>query len=126
MWCLEPGLAGHDCPLKREIANREIEIDLDEGVAQREEGKNRVSLGSPEFLKTMRALAQDISERCGSVSIDELRAGAERLNIEPHHRNVWGVIFRGKHWEEVGVKNSEVVSNHARLIRRWRYRACQH
>ena len=97
------------------------DFDLQTGEREKSIGLDRVSVGAEEFIDMMRETAIEICKRQGSVSSDDLRRVADMAGIEPHHPNAWGAIFRGKHWECVARKRSELVSNHAREIRVWEY-----
>ncbi len=92
----------------------------------REGGRKQLGLDLVEdhnfsFVDHMRDLAIAISNRDGQVTSDDLRRAATRLGIEPDHQNAWGAIFRGKRWKPMGYVNSTLPSNHARVIRVWRW-----
>jgi len=70
----------------------------------------------------MREYARDFAARTGTVTADDLRLEAVRRGIKPHHHNVWGAIFRGREFEQVGWAKSALVTNHAHQNRVWRLR----
>jgi len=92
------------------------------GLQLRDRGLDQVESNSPTFQELMRAEAKRICRIKGWVTSDDLREYANREGIEPHHPNAWGAVFRGKDWVTVGIANSTVPTNHARLIRRWAYK----
>ena len=92
------------------------------GLDLRDRGLDSVEGNSMTFQDRMRAEAIRISNARGWVTSDDLREYADREGIEPHHPNAWGAVFRGKCWVTVGIANSTVPTNHARLIRRWAYK----
>ena len=96
------------------------EFNFEQGILERESGKDLVSIKGDNFLGLMRSEAARIAKNLGSVTIDDLRRLAIERNIKPHHPNVWGAIFRGDKWVSTGFTQSELVSNHARTIRVWR------
>ena len=87
----------------------------------RADGQARVERNAGETFDMLRDLARDESRRNGSVTADRLRELASIHGIEPHHFNVWGAVFRGRHW----VKVREVVSTrpegHGNRVFEWRY-----
>ncbi len=101
---------------------RQATFNLDQSVAAKETGQDLVSSHNPTFLDTMRQVARDIAARQGSVTADDLRRYAAAHSITPHHPNAWGAIFRGAHWQSIGIRRSALVSNHARTIRGWSLR----
>ena len=92
------------------------------GLNLRDRGLDSVETNSMTFQERMRREAIRICRRKGWVDSDDLREFAEAEGIEPHHPNAWGAVFRGANWVTVGITNSRVPTNHARLIRRWAYK----
>ena len=92
------------------------------GLDLRDRGLDSVEGNSMTFQEQMRAEAIRICRLKGWVDSDDLREYAEAEGIEPHHKNAWGAVFRGNDWVTVGITNSRVPTNHARLIRRWAYK----
>ena len=99
----------------------QLSLDTAQGEILKKQGQAAVIAGSLSFVQFMQAQAVEISDKCGFVSSDNLRVSAEELGLVPHHPNVWGGIFRGPHWKQVGRKKSAIVGNHAREIRLWRW-----
>ena len=97
------------------------QLDLFIGTQRKEAGISLVESNAVPFIEAMRREAIRISILRGSVTSDDLRLYADRHGFIPHHQNAWGAIFRGKAWRIVGRKKSELVSNHTREIRIWRY-----
>ena len=96
------------------------------GLQLRDTGLDRVEQKSMTFQERMRMEAIRICRLKGYVDSDDLRELAEEEGIEPHHKNAWGAVFRGSDWVAVGVANSRIPTNHARLIRRWAYKPKGH
>jgi len=92
-----------------------------EGLDGKREGLEQVTKNNPDFVTTMRDIAISMSLRWGSVNSDDLRRAALEMSLEPNHPNAWGAVFRGKEWKPIGWKHSRLKSNHARMIRVWRY-----
>ncbi len=99
----------------------QLSLDTAQGEILKKQGQATVIAGSLSFVQFMQAQAIEISDKCGFVSSDNLRVIAEELGMVPHHPNVWGSIFRGKHWRVIGRKKSAVVGNHGRSISIWRH-----
>jgi hypothetical protein len=97
-------------------------MSVQEGLRRKQEGRLRVEGRSLGFLRIMRSYARSVSSRRGRVTCDDLREFAKKNNIQPHHPNVWGSIFRGNNWVFIGWTTSRVSSNHARENRVWRSR----
>ncbi len=96
-------------------------FSLEQGRAGREAGKDLVEAHGEGFVELMRREAERIFWLRGVVNCDDLRAYAKSLGIVPNHPNTWGSIFRGPHWKQIGLTQSQLVSNHARTIREWKY-----
>jgi len=80
-----------------------------------------MEVNNPSFLSIMRAHAKEVSDREGSVTIDDVREYAERNGLIPQHRNVWGVVFSGRGWESLGQAASRTPSNHAHQNKVWKW-----
>jgi hypothetical protein len=97
------------------------QLDLLEGERRREEGISRVAGNSAMFLARMRNKAIYISNLFGKVTSDDLRCYAKVWDIEPHHPNAWGAVFKGKNWKCIRRAKSWWPSNHARSIGIWKW-----
>lgn len=100
-----------------------MQLSLPEGRQRKIAGMDAIETASMDFVRAMRETAILISQQAGMVSSDELRVAADDMGLQPHHQNVWGVVFRGPHWVPVGRKRSAIPGNHHREIRVWRYQA---
>ena len=96
-------------------------LDLADGMARQEAGKDRREAAEEDWLTWIRAVARRISLSHGEVCVDALRQEAVRAQREPRHPNTWGCVFRGPEWEMVGRVHSAVPSNRGREVKRWRY-----
>ena len=94
---------------------------MESGKELKQLGLDLVEEHNKTFVELMREHAIALSRRHGRVTSDDLRAAAARSGIEPDHKNAWGAIFRGKNWKPLGFENSKIPSNHARVIRVWRW-----
>lgn len=92
---------------------------MNNGKYLKERGLNLVESNNMEFVQTMRAYARKEIKRKGCVSIDEVRAYADKEKLKPDHCNAFGSIFRTKDFIPVGRKNSQVPSNHSRSVIIW-------
>lgn len=91
------------------------------GALMKQAGLELVADSNASFVETMRTIAKGISILRGQVCSDDLREAASKARLKPKSPNVWGCIFRGPEWVEVGRKISEHPSNHAREIRVWKW-----
>jgi len=89
------------------------------GKQLKEQGQIQVEANNQEFVDAMRFNARLIAKQNGSVSTDDLRAVADRLNMKPKHPNCWGSIFRGKEFQPLRSFPSKILSNHGRSIIEW-------
>jgi len=78
--------------------------------------------GGDEFLNVMRHLAAMISNVQGSVTCDDLRAGADAMFICPPHPNYWGAIFRPAEFVNTGMRISRRRNAKARRIAVWEFK----
>jgi hypothetical protein len=92
------------------------------GEQLRDLGLDKAESNSKHFVDTMRTIAKKIAREKGSVSTDDLRIEAVKIDIAPFHHNAWGSIFRGPEWVVVDRKKSEFKGNHAREIKVWSLR----
>lgn len=101
--------------------NAQLSIfDLQSAIHARDQGIARIIDNNGTFVETMRGIARLIARRRGIVSSDDLRKVATDYGITPNHENAWGAIFRGNEWVAAGSIQSQIPSNHGRLIRTWR------
>ena len=96
--------------------------DLEKGLRRKDEGQDRGEARAPELAEILRAEARRISAERGWVTIDDVRAFADRLGFTAPHPNFWGAIFRGPGWERVGEEPSGRPANHGHRNPRWRWR----
>jgi hypothetical protein len=92
-----------------------------DGDTLKQQGLDLVESHTTDFCSTMRRAAKACCMVRGHVTTDYLREYAACHDIEPHHPNAWGAIFRGKHWVPVGFTKSRLPSNHSRIIRVWKW-----
>lgn len=97
------------------------QLSLDDALAAKAAGLDRVEASHPEFVPRMRAMAQAISAERGSVHVDDLRAIAAEHGWQPRSPNAWGAIFRGPGWVKVGARASAWPSNHAHVSPCWQW-----
>ncbi len=101
---------------------KELDLfDLPRARAERDAGKDLVEEPLESFVQFMRREAIRIAQEKGAVTCDDLRGYAASNGFTPHHPNAWGAIFRGPEWKSAGFIQSRLVSNHARIIRIWKY-----
>jgi hypothetical protein len=98
-----------------------ILLDAQQAIFRQREAFSKREHADYGFIHRMRQEARILSQRCGTVTCDDLRMIAVGLGLAPSHPNSWGAIFRGPQWILVGRQRSRVVSNHAREIRVWKY-----
>ena len=93
---------------------------MNNGDYLRDRGCALVESNNTDFIEAMRFHAKKFIELAGQVSIDELRAKALELGLEPAHCNAWGSVFRTKDFKAVEFKKSQVASNHSRRVIIWK------
>ena len=98
------------------------QFDLFGARKERDDGIDRVTKNSDQFLSLVMAEAHRITARKGFVSTDDLRRYAIGAGLKPRHPNVWGAIFKQPGWVKHGVMQSKKVSNHARWIHVWSFK----
>lgn len=81
----------------------------------------QVSVPEETFLARCREFARDYCRQHGSVWIDPIRAWAKAHDLEPHHPNVWGAMFKEDGWVHVATRQSAIVTNNARDVKVWRW-----
>lgn len=92
------------------------------GQDRKRRGLDRVEENeSDALLYRLRLYAINVSNRTGQVTIDDVRAYADRMGFRPHHQNVWGTIFRPTGWKHIGFEQSARPGNHARRVAVWRW-----
>jgi hypothetical protein len=89
------------------------------GLAEKQLGLDLVESNAQVFTETMRGYARMVARQHGVVTTDDLRRHADKIGLYPHHRNAWGAVLRRPMFKPVGFVQSEIQSNHARVIRQW-------
>jgi len=97
-----------------------LQINLLGGEQAKIYGMNLVEFNGEGFVKSMRELARKLLKETDYITIDDLRIISDRYDIKPHHSNCYGAIFKTKEFEACGMQKSEIVSNHARRVMKWR------
>ena len=83
-------------------------------------GLDLVEKHNPDFVDLVRGYAREHAWKYGQVTSDDCRLWANLNDIYPLHHNAWGAVFRGPEWQRVGFTQSQIPSNHARMISIWR------
>jgi len=96
-------------------------LDLTAGQGQKELGLYATALNNADLLILARDIAKLISAERGSVTMDQVRAHPSLAGRQPSSPNFWGSVFYEKGWHCLGFEPSLKVSNHHRIIRRWRW-----
>jgi hypothetical protein len=101
------------------------QMGLFEALKKKDEGIKEVSGKNSFITGLLRIKAKEISRRVGEVCSDDLRAYADAEGLTVTTPEAWGAmvngIFREKGWQLIGRKQSEIVSNHGREIKVWRW-----
>jgi hypothetical protein len=100
----------------------QLALDLEAGRSRKERGLDAVAGNNESFVGTLRRAAQAHALRHGSVTADDVRTIAEQLGLTPTHKNAWGAIFRGRGWERIGERPSQLATNHAHRNPVWAWR----
>lgn len=102
---------------------RTASMPLFDGPARKEHGRQQVEDNS-RVIDELRELARQHARAYGTVTMDDVRARAERRLVVVHHPNVWGAIFRGEEWEHTGVYiTSRRPTNNGRPIGVWKLKS---
>ena len=96
-------------------------LDYEAGASLKQHGQDMTAWSNLQFVETMRESARLICKSHGSVTIDDLRMKAEKYNVYPLSPNAWGAIFHEKGWRLIDHVQSQVKTNRARWIGRWRW-----
>lgn len=83
------------------------------------DGLERVESNNKQFVRDFRSLAVSLAQCNETVTSDDLRKIADKIDVQPKHPNAWGSIFRSKLFTPVGFTQSEIPSCHGRTIRVW-------
>ena len=97
-------------------------FDLQKGLYAKDVGVQLVVDHGEDWQAVMQSVAKAICNAKGEVCSDDLRRYAATHDLEPHHPNAWGAVFRGNGWKHVGWKRSAKITNHARTIRVWTWK----
>lgn len=97
------------------------QLSLDDGLAAKDAGLDRVTPANEEFVTYLREYAKGVSRTQGSVHADDLRVEAERVGLRPTCRQAWGAILRGPGWQKIGTRPSAWPSNHGHVSPIWRW-----
>lgn len=95
--------------------------NLSKGLLLKRQSLDQVKENNREFVQHMRAVAIDIALDEGSVTIDDVREYADRIDWQPRHPNAWGAIFINRGWQVIGTSLSKRPANHAHIIRVWEW-----
>lgn len=82
---------------------------------------NNLEANNLEFLDKVRRYAIRFAKQHGSVTADDVRIWADKHEIYPSHRNVWGAVFKGDQWMRIGFTKSVRPKSHATIISEWEY-----
>lgn len=85
------------------------------GAQLRDFGIARVSCGREDWIAYARAVAVEVAEANGQVTINDIRERVELPDGFP--ANVWGAVLRGDAFEPVGFCQATHPSAHARVVR---------
>lgn len=88
------------------------------GELLKEQGLDDIEVSNRGFLDHARALARQLAQQQGRVSVDDVRKQIPAA-LWPSTPQAWGGIFRGTEWVHVGWSRSPFPSNHARSNRVW-------
>ena len=89
------------------------------GQQQKLDGLDSVESNNKRFVRDFRELAVSLAECNGTVTSDDLRKIADKIDVQPNHCNAWGAVWRSKQFKAVGWTQSEIPSCHGRGIRIW-------
>jgi hypothetical protein len=101
---------------------RAAQLTLDDALARKAAGLDRVEATHPDFVPRLRAAVKAHAQRYGTVTADDVRRLADQLGLRPRHPNAWGAVFRGPGWIRVGERVSETPSNHGHRNPVWAWR----
>jgi len=92
---------------------------IEQGKQRRDDGMSKVAARGKVFLSSMRSWAVGYAIRHGRVTANDVRKHAERIGVEPEHKNVWGSVFKDPRFVALGYESSSVPSRNAGVIRIW-------
>lgn len=94
-----------------------------DGRTLRDNGIARVSCGREAWILEARAVAIEIAESRGQVTINDVREVVELP--EGYHSNTWGAVLRGSDFEPIGYCQATHPSAHARVVRVYKLKGAQ-
>ena len=94
---------------------------MNEGQILKQYGIDLVRLHNPDFVALCQSYAVEHATAHGSVTSDDVRLWANLNDIYPSHHNAWGAVFRSG-FERIGFTQSQIPSNHARMISIWKHK----
>lgn len=92
-----------------------------EAILNKKVGMESVGSRNEFFLDEVRQWAIARSNWYGRVTIEDVRDWANSMGLSPSHPNAWGVVFRGKHWQQCGDHKNTIPSTHHRRVYWWKY-----
>ncbi len=99
------------CPIQ-------LDFNLDEAIARRDEGIQQVAENNQHFLEVARRTAKRLAHPMCEITADDVRRVCP---IDPLHPNAWGGLFRTKDWEWTGrFRKSALVQSHGNRVMVWR------
>jgi hypothetical protein len=114
---------GADMTITEQTTMNFSRLDMAKAQLEKDIGLDVVQMNHGGFLTAMRTLAiRHCQQGDGTVTVDDLRSKAIIYDITAPTSKSWGAIFHGKEWKRVSYEPSTVISNHARIISRWRYK----
>lgn len=103
------------------MPSSQLLIDFDAACSLRDKGVDMAGWGSLTWVGCMREFAREHCQQHGSVTIDDVRAFAASKGLQPNSTHAFGAVFHELGWHVIGSEPSQVVSNRARRILRWRW-----
>lgn len=92
-----------------------------ESRSAKESGMSEAASSRKEILEMARSFAIQLARLQGSVCIDDVMRRLAASGIDPSALgNASGSVFKADCWECIGFVQSARVSNHSRMIRKWR------
>jgi len=99
-----------------------MQTDLFTEAEKKTAGKTMAEEANANILGTFRDIAADLGRRNGRVTIDDVRAEADRRGTVYTPSNWMGSVFKGYTWEFTGeFIESTHLGSHGRMIRVWKY-----
>lgn len=73
------------------------------------------------WLRWARSYAKSFALLHHSVTSDDIRAEADRVDLQPNSHHSWGCLWKESGWRVISREPSKIASNNKRWINRYQW-----